>query len=61
VYPVLTLPYEITSEVFIKSLPPSPIFTKDFKNGPNSFEAPLLLSQICREWRSIAISTPHLW
>ncbi|KAJ6532252.1 hypothetical protein DFH09DRAFT_1092917 [Mycena vulgaris] len=32
-----------------------------FKDGPNSSEAPLLLSQICREWRSIAISTPRLW
>ncbi|KAJ7681219.1 hypothetical protein B0H17DRAFT_912692, partial [Mycena rosella] len=59
--PVLTLPHEITSEIFIHCLPPSPVFSAQFPDGPNALEAPLLLLQICKKWSSIAISTPDLW
>ncbi|KAJ7098605.1 hypothetical protein B0H15DRAFT_771834, partial [Mycena belliarum] len=61
VYPVLTIPSEITSEIFIQCLPPSPAFSAEEKEGPSPSVAPLLLLQICREWRSIAIATPQLW
>ncbi|KAJ7221853.1 hypothetical protein B0H12DRAFT_1329061 [Mycena haematopus] len=55
-YLVLTLPNEITSEIFTKFIPvyPSPPpFT-----GPLS---PTTLTHICRKWREIALTTPALW
>ncbi|KAJ7094374.1 hypothetical protein C8R44DRAFT_749557 [Mycena epipterygia] len=64
VYPVLTLPDEITSEIFFQCLPPSPVFSElEFQTqfGPDALEAPLLLLHVCSEWRSIAIATPSLW
>ncbi|KAJ7705294.1 hypothetical protein B0H17DRAFT_1192999 [Mycena rosella] len=54
VYPVLTLPSEITSEIFIHCL-------FDTRARPNFAEAPLLLCNICSHWRTIAILTPALW
>ncbi|KAJ6557901.1 hypothetical protein B0H19DRAFT_1148936 [Mycena capillaripes] len=53
VYPVLTLPAEITSHIFVHSLP------KDKK--PSRHTAPLVLTQICHLWREIALATPALW
>ncbi|KAJ7461955.1 hypothetical protein FB451DRAFT_1371012 [Mycena latifolia] len=62
VYPVLTLPPEITSGIFIQCLPPSQVFIEEEdKDSPRPSKAPLLLLRICRVWRSIAISTPQLW
>ncbi|KAJ7094345.1 hypothetical protein C8R44DRAFT_384284 [Mycena epipterygia] len=58
---VLTLPHNLTSEIFLQCLPPSPVFSGEFEDGPHPLEAPLLLLHICKIWRSIAISTPHLW
>ncbi|KAJ7507102.1 hypothetical protein B0H11DRAFT_1849618 [Mycena galericulata] len=55
-YPVLTLPNEIVSEIFIHFLPPYP------KCPPIiGLRSPLLLTLICRKWREIAFSTPALW
>ncbi|KAJ7030647.1 hypothetical protein C8F04DRAFT_1397768 [Mycena alexandri] len=55
-YPVLTLPNEIVSEIFVHFLPvypdPPPIIGR---SSPN------VLGQICRKWRDIAFSTPALW
>ncbi|KAJ7672388.1 hypothetical protein DFH06DRAFT_1363201 [Mycena polygramma] len=56
IYPVLTLPNEIASEIFVHVLPahleyPAPI-------GPLS---PYLLCHICQKWRDIAFTTPGLW
>ncbi|KAJ7772192.1 hypothetical protein B0H16DRAFT_1880913 [Mycena metata] len=54
-YPVLTLPPEITAEIFkwcidtgtrMRLLPAT---------------APLLFTRICRQWRALAFSTPALW
>ncbi|KAF8150408.1 hypothetical protein K438DRAFT_441211 [Mycena galopus ATCC 62051] len=55
-YPVLTLPNEITAEIFIHFLPPYP-------NYPpfTGLDSPTLLTQICRQWREIALDTPTLW
>ncbi|KAJ7617266.1 hypothetical protein FB45DRAFT_1063764 [Roridomyces roridus] len=53
VYPVLTLPPEITAEIFLWCI--------DTGKRVASSEAPLLLTQICRDWRSLAIATPALW
>ncbi|KAJ7704544.1 hypothetical protein B0H17DRAFT_1126858 [Mycena rosella] len=55
-YPVLTLPNEIVSEIFVHFLPVYP--HRSPLIGPRS---PALLGQICRKWRDIALSTPALW
>ncbi|KAJ6626003.1 hypothetical protein B0H10DRAFT_1999886 [Mycena sp. CBHHK59/15] len=54
-YPVLRLPPEITSEIFVSSLPQHFEFFADPDN------VPLVLTRICRAWRTIALSTPRLW
>ncbi|KAJ7235695.1 hypothetical protein C8J57DRAFT_960662, partial [Mycena rebaudengoi] len=65
VYPVLTLPFEITSAIFLDCLPRSSYSGADSDNPmrlyPSQDEAPVLLTRICRDWRTIAISTPNLW
>jgi hypothetical protein len=55
-YPVLTLPNEIVSELFIHFLPIYP-------SCPplTGILSPSTLTQICREWREIALATPALW
>ncbi|KAF7343063.1 F-box domain-containing protein [Mycena venus] len=55
-YPVLALPAEIISEVFNHFLPVYPQ-----RSATTGLLSPLILSQICRQWRVIAISTPALW
>ncbi|KAJ7127705.1 hypothetical protein C8R44DRAFT_910890 [Mycena epipterygia] len=54
IYPVLTFPNEIISEIFLESLDSS----KRSLSDPSS---PLFLGHICRKWREIALSTPSLW
>ncbi|KAJ7160927.1 hypothetical protein C8R46DRAFT_810570, partial [Mycena filopes] len=54
IYPILTIPFEITVEIFVHCLP-------EFPNHPNAAVAPMLLARICRQWRNIACSTPRLW
>ncbi|KAJ7758803.1 hypothetical protein DFH07DRAFT_817993, partial [Mycena maculata] len=43
------LPFEISSDIFMRCLPPHPSF------------APMLLLNICSSWSSIALATPSLW
>ncbi|KAJ7772375.1 hypothetical protein B0H16DRAFT_1267312, partial [Mycena metata] len=52
-YPVLTLPPEVTAEIFKWCL--------DTDLRLFSGAAPLLLTRICRQWRALALSTPALW
>ncbi|KAJ7252245.1 hypothetical protein C8J57DRAFT_1520084 [Mycena rebaudengoi] len=54
-YPVLTLPAEITSEIFIHFLPIYPL-----RPPPTGLLSPALLGQICRKWRDVALGTPRL-
>ncbi|KAF8207679.1 hypothetical protein K438DRAFT_342486 [Mycena galopus ATCC 62051] len=56
IYPVLTLPPEIVSEIFIHILPLYPGFPP--LTGTLS---PTSLTHVCREWREIALSIPALW
>ncbi|KAJ7641271.1 hypothetical protein FB45DRAFT_1124876 [Roridomyces roridus] len=49
-YPVLTLPSEVTSEIFLHFLPSYP--KRASLNGPSS---PSLLLQVCREWRDVKL------
>ncbi|KAJ7235095.1 hypothetical protein B0H12DRAFT_151544 [Mycena haematopus] len=51
--PVARLPLEISSEIFLQSLPPFPIH--------EARNAPMLLLNICNRWTDIALSTPALW
>ncbi|KAF7298761.1 hypothetical protein MIND_00823600 [Mycena indigotica] len=53
VYPILTLPPELTSEIFVHCLPED--------SWADIYEAPLLLTRVCRTWAHIAASTPALW
>ncbi|KAK7062159.1 F-box domain-containing protein [Favolaschia claudopus] len=55
VYPILTLPPEITAEIFFHCLHNEP------KDTIISNAAPLLLTQVCSAWREIAVTTPTLW
>ncbi|KAJ7018643.1 hypothetical protein C8F04DRAFT_1327022 [Mycena alexandri] len=55
-YPVLTLPPEIVSEIFVFFLP---VYPK--RAAHTGLLSPTTLSQICRPWRQIAFSTPQLW
>ncbi|KAJ7280780.1 hypothetical protein C8J57DRAFT_1057281, partial [Mycena rebaudengoi] len=52
----LTLPTEITSEIFVHFLPPYPECPPTIGRL-----SPHMLGQICRTWREIALSTPQLW
>ncbi|KAJ7239211.1 hypothetical protein B0H12DRAFT_1221952 [Mycena haematopus] len=55
-YPILTLPNELTSEIFIHFLPIYP--------APPPFTglaSPTCLTLICRQWRELALATPELW
>ncbi|KAJ7073855.1 hypothetical protein C8F01DRAFT_3823 [Mycena amicta] len=55
-YPVLTLPNEITTEIFVHYLPPYPDYPPFVGMG-----SPAHLLGICRLWRSIALHSPALW
>ncbi|KAF8207859.1 hypothetical protein K438DRAFT_1814453 [Mycena galopus ATCC 62051] len=57
--PILTLPNEITSEIFMHCLDPQ--FPSYATSTTNPAHAPMLLLHICRAWRSIALSVPGLW
>ncbi|KAJ6450632.1 hypothetical protein C8R45DRAFT_848908 [Mycena sanguinolenta] len=54
VYPVLSLPGEITSRIFVECLPNDDVL-------PLAEHAPLLFLSVCHQWRDIAISTCLLW
>ncbi|KAJ7845753.1 hypothetical protein B0H13DRAFT_2363461 [Mycena leptocephala] len=55
-YPVLTLPNEIVSEIFIHFLPLRPLCPP-----LTGLLSPTTLTQICRQWREVAQATPELW
>ncbi|KAJ7664556.1 hypothetical protein DFH06DRAFT_962277, partial [Mycena polygramma] len=55
VYPVLTLPNEIVSLIFVYCLP------AHGRVRPSTRKAPLLLARVCGFWRDIALSTGPLW
>ncbi|KAJ7429668.1 hypothetical protein B0H11DRAFT_2265158 [Mycena galericulata] len=55
VYPVLTLPPEIVSRIFVECLP------GHGRVRPSPDAPPLSLAQICRHWRVIALSSCELW
>ncbi|KAL1748015.1 hypothetical protein HDZ31DRAFT_30661 [Schizophyllum fasciatum] len=52
--PIATLPTELLAEIFLCA---TPLYLWDAK--PNA--EPLVISQVCRNWRFIAIHLPGLW
>ncbi|KAJ7474722.1 hypothetical protein FB451DRAFT_1246432 [Mycena latifolia] len=55
VYPILTIPTELTAKIFVDCLP------DHGRVWPSAEMAPLLLVQVCRSWREIALGTGDLW
>ncbi|KAJ7887498.1 hypothetical protein B0H14DRAFT_3127491 [Mycena olivaceomarginata] len=57
-YPILTLPTEITAEIFGHCL-----LVFGACTIPHTYKrsAPIILSAVCRAWRDIALATPILW
>ncbi|KAF9258184.1 hypothetical protein L218DRAFT_964697 [Marasmius fiardii PR-910] len=53
--PFRHLPTDIVREIFIQSLPTDHCPTRSL------FQAPLVLTIVCKVWREIALTTPHLW
>ncbi|KAJ7457074.1 hypothetical protein FB451DRAFT_1098473 [Mycena latifolia] len=53
-YPILELPTEIMTEIFVHCLPSQ-------ASAPRIDTAPLLLGRICSTWRTIVLATPALW
>ncbi|KAJ7070039.1 hypothetical protein C8F01DRAFT_541721 [Mycena amicta] len=53
VYPILTLPPELMSEIFVHCLPEDA--------WVDLHDAPLLLTRVCKRWAHIAAATPALW
>ncbi|KAJ7854280.1 hypothetical protein B0H14DRAFT_2444071, partial [Mycena olivaceomarginata] len=51
--PFARLPLEISSDIFLRSLP---LFPK-----PGDPDVPILQLNICNAWTDIALSTPSLW
>ncbi|KAJ7262987.1 hypothetical protein C8J57DRAFT_1513223 [Mycena rebaudengoi] len=58
VYPILTLPPEITADIFVHYLVNFPVITYDCASKAYP---PLILASVCREWRRVALSFPRLW
>lgn len=48
------MPLELLVKIFLSCLP-------DTSTSMLPSDAPLLLTRVCREWRRVAFSTPHLW
>ncbi|KAJ7271205.1 hypothetical protein C8J57DRAFT_1033315, partial [Mycena rebaudengoi] len=48
------LPFDITSEIFTHCLLGN-------EPLPHPDHAPILLTRICQEWRTIALNTPRIW
>ncbi|KAJ7167666.1 hypothetical protein C8R46DRAFT_1093746 [Mycena filopes] len=65
VFPILTLPVEVTTEIFTWCLPAIDELREDHasrRDGkPAEPHAPLTLASCCRLWRAIALATPALW
>ncbi|KAF7373851.1 F-box domain-containing protein [Mycena sanguinolenta] len=55
-YPVLTLPNEMVSEIFVNCMPPYPLCPP-----LTGISSPTSLTHICRKWRAVALATPRLW
>ncbi|KAF7291771.1 F-box domain-containing protein [Mycena chlorophos] len=53
--PIRRLPSELLGKIFVSTLP-----TKR-DTAISADEGPMLLMQVCRSWRAVALTTPQLW
>ncbi|KAJ7462114.1 hypothetical protein FB451DRAFT_1562675 [Mycena latifolia] len=62
-FPVLTLPIEITAEIFSRCLPSIEELRTDDRSvfWKSRCQAPTVFLGVCRTWRDIALGTPALW
>ncbi|KAF7354704.1 F-box domain-containing protein [Mycena sanguinolenta] len=60
-YPVLKLPFDVTSEIFLNCVPDLQDSLPIFDFSPERLPIPVLLTQICRAWRKIAFKIPQIW
>ncbi|KAJ7735589.1 hypothetical protein B0H14DRAFT_2205974, partial [Mycena olivaceomarginata] len=58
--PILLLPVEITAKIFTPCLPTLSLKSRPIP-WPSPRAAPLLLAQICRQWRDLSPGMPTLW
>ncbi|KAJ7666551.1 hypothetical protein B0H17DRAFT_1210594 [Mycena rosella] len=56
VFPVLTLPPEITAEIFLQLA-----LGDSNDDDSRDFQGVLLILAVCRTWRTLALSVPALW
>ncbi|KAL0565471.1 hypothetical protein V5O48_016555 [Marasmius crinis-equi] len=54
--PIRRIPHDILAEIFYHCLPNDRYFSVR-----SLYEAPLILTTICRTWREVALRTPRLW
>ncbi|KAF8213994.1 hypothetical protein K438DRAFT_1750093 [Mycena galopus ATCC 62051] len=59
IYPILTLPAEITTEIFLRFFQVADSWRGDIPAYGAS--ASIVLAGVCRLWRNIALATPVLW
>ncbi|KAJ7649722.1 hypothetical protein FB45DRAFT_778710 [Roridomyces roridus] len=55
VYPVLTLPHDVTAEIFLRYV------HEDDDDDLSSTCRPILIASVCALWREVALSNPCLW
>ncbi|KAJ7051953.1 hypothetical protein C8F01DRAFT_1338742 [Mycena amicta] len=65
VYPILTLPTELTIEIFTYYVESVRIGFNDYafsgRTQPTPFPSPIVLASLCRAWRDIALNSAALW
>ncbi|KAF7332427.1 F-box domain-containing protein [Mycena kentingensis (nom. inval.)] len=61
VYPILSLPLEITTAIFALCGPSLRMDVERIPHYLDSTFSPRLFMHVCRKWRQIALSTPSLW
>ncbi|KAJ7613981.1 hypothetical protein FB45DRAFT_1064844 [Roridomyces roridus] len=54
VYPVLTLPHDVTAEIFLR-------YVHEDDDDLSSTCRPILIASVCALWREVALSNPCLW
>ena len=60
-FPINRLPREVLAEIFVQCLPEVEIWPRIAGSATSKDVAPLLLCNVCSEWRAFAHSIPRLW